>query len=52
MRHRSTEDYGSGGGGDSEELITKVATFSFSSSLSSSNEPLDDSVSVSQSPII
>jgi hypothetical protein len=52
MRHRCVEDDGGGGHGDSEEPITRVATFSFSSPLSSSDEPLDDSMSVSQSPII
>jgi hypothetical protein len=52
MRHRCVEDDGGGGGGDSEEPITRAATFSFSLSLSPSNEPLIDSMSVSQSPII
>jgi hypothetical protein len=52
MRHRCVEDDGSDGGGDSEEPITRAATFSFSSSLSSSDEPLDVLISVSQSPTI
>jgi hypothetical protein len=49
MRHRCVEDDGDGGGegGGDEAPITIVATFSFSSSLSSLDEPLDVSRSVS-----
>jgi hypothetical protein len=52
MKHRCVEDDGGSGGGDSEEHITRAATFSFLFSFSSSDEPLDDSMSVSQSPTI
>jgi hypothetical protein len=47
IRHRCVEDDGGDGSGDSEEPIIRVATFFFSSSLSSSDEPLDDSMFVS-----
>jgi len=52
MRHRCVDDDGGSGNGDSEDPITRAATFSFSLSLSPSDEPLDDSMSVSQSPTI
>jgi hypothetical protein len=52
MRHRCVGDDGGDGGGDSEEPIIRAATFSFSLSLSSLDEPLDDSIFVSQSPTI
>jgi hypothetical protein len=58
MRHRCVEDdSGDGGrdvdgdgGGSSEDPITRAVTFSFSSSLSSPDEQLEDSILVSQSP--
>jgi hypothetical protein len=52
MRHRRVEDDGGDGGVDGEDPITTAATFSFSSSLSSPDEPLDVSRSMSQSPTI
>jgi hypothetical protein len=46
MRHRCVEDDMVGVDGGDKESITMAATFSFSSSLSSLEESLDDSMSV------
>jgi len=45
IRHRCVEDDDGGGGEDDEESIIMAATFSLS--LSSSDEPLDESMFVS-----
>jgi hypothetical protein len=47
IRYRCIEDDGDGGGEDARS-IAMAATFSLS--LSSSDDPLDESMSVSQSP--
>jgi hypothetical protein len=51
-KHRCVEDDGSVGGGEKDVPITRAATFSSSSSLSLEEEPFEDSMLVSQSPIM